>query len=739
MDYGSRRSGSKSADIGDEYHPLFFLDYLSIIGRPLRPLTRFNDRFFDNVTVSFKNWQKPYSAKHQSKLTFDLHNRTFYIASAATREDWFIVMHPIVAPAVEILSRTERLRRQAKSSQESALTVHHAEALAAYIKEIFQSGELVGERIENSWRLNSSLAQQLTFNKWTRFQEQFMEDWPRHVGRYAYETFWGQNQPVFHAYDYGANIPIEVNTRVESLEKETRLRPDNDDESDSGSSSSEAEEESNTLRHEQGEFDWPLNPGIDHMDHLYSDGLRTLMTELDQKYDLQNIGSISYAIAVDLHCLDSQSEDLEDKTAFCMLADRNVVRREYAFANGLTFYPMALHPAYGNFTSAGPPNFLEDHVLTVMRDNMSFQNDGADVLSCEYFQGYSNIKRSIRYNPEDLLVTQGTATAALTLPVADANSSHRTRTKQQTLLNRLQGGCSPHDPNASKPFARERLRIQQALDENEFAFRMEQVVSINVANLVPSQLSFRTVLRPIFQLMRFYLREPEHYIHILRCFRPSIFPRILGSFARMFEVAMDEMLLRFRAQESTGLGVALSEGVAALDRLGNHCFTGSPQVLMSSVMKPLRTIDSLRRGGWPFIDPHMLDLRHGEGSIDLASWPRSGSKRPVLMHIASLGFYYGPEVAASRQNVIWFRDIGGQSILGPAGASRFLDDLFRDLWIPQMVAFVRYQLRRDGHLSNSPELPEKLTMLEAWSHSAHPFSWSSVPLGLARISLLIVV
>jgi len=82
---------------------------------------------------------------------------------------------------------------------------------------------------------------------------------------------------------------------------------------------------------------------------------------------------------------------------------------------------MAFHSAYGNFTSAGPPRFLKDHVLAVMKDNMSFQNDGADVLSCEYFQAYSNIKRSIRYNPEDLLVTQGTATAALTLPTGDAN------------------------------------------------------------------------------------------------------------------------------------------------------------------------------------------------------------------------------------------------------------------------------------------------------------------------------
>ncbi len=84
------------------------------------------------------------------------------------------------------------------------------------------------------------------------------------------------------------------------------------------------------------------------LDGLYSDGLRQLRTELDQKYDLENISCMSYALAVDLHCLDSGSADPDRKAAFCMLADRNVVKREYASASGasgLTFYPMAFHPA----------------------------------------------------------------------------------------------------------------------------------------------------------------------------------------------------------------------------------------------------------------------------------------------------------------------------------------------------------------------------------------------------------
>lgn len=321
IDYGSRQAGLKVANAGDEYHPLFFLDYISVVGRPLKPITRASGRFFDNVTVTFKDWQMPYTRKHQYKLPFDLENRTFRIALAATRETWFIVLHPIAAPAVELLSsRCERLKKQAQSSRLSALKRHHAEALASYVKEVFLSGGFMGERIEPSWTLNSPLSQKLTCNKWTMFQERFMEDWPQHVGRHSYDIFWAQNQPVFHAYDYGANIEIKVSDALQSLQKETCLRPDDDsaegsdDSSDSGlddGSISQADEgnpgpcEPPTQTHLDDDWHLDSSPA----DNLYSDGLRELSTELDQKYDLNNISCISYALAVDLHCLDSGSSD----------------------------------------------------------------------------------------------------------------------------------------------------------------------------------------------------------------------------------------------------------------------------------------------------------------------------------------------------------------------------------------------------------------------------------------------
>jgi hypothetical protein len=234
--------------------------------------------------------------------------------------------------------------------------------------------------------------------------------------------------------------------------------------------------------------------------------------------------------------------------------------------------------------------------------------------------------------------------------------------------------------------------------------------------------------------MRFYLQETQHYIPLLRCFRPTIFPQILSTFARVFELAIDEMLKRFRTQGSKGLGIALAEGVAALDRLGHYCFTGKAKVLLSSVLRPLKTIDSLRNGAWPYIDPQLLDLRQGEGKLDVLQWPRTGDGRPTFMHVASLGFHYGPEVAASCHSLIWFWDLGAKSISGPAGATRFLEDLFRDLWIPQMVAYISHQLQHRPSLTAGGEASQadlekreqQRAIIDDWAKSEHPFAWRFV-------------
>ncbi|KAM6504549.1 hypothetical protein FSOLCH5_015455 [Fusarium solani] len=123
-------------------------------------------------------------------------------------------------------------------------------------------------------------------------------------------------------------------------------------------------------------------------DALYSDGLRRLREALEAKYNLDNISHVSYALAVDVHCTATSTHPGEGRgPAVCLLADRNRVAGEF-YGSNYTFYPLGFHPAYGNFTSDRPPAFLDSDLFTVMKENMSHQNQGADVLSFGFFQGY---------------------------------------------------------------------------------------------------------------------------------------------------------------------------------------------------------------------------------------------------------------------------------------------------------------------------------------------------------------
>jgi hypothetical protein len=64
------------------------------------------------------------------------------------------------------------------------------------------------------------------------------------------------------------------------------------------------------------------------------------------------------------------------------------------------------------------------------------------------------------------------------------------------------------------------------------------------------------------------------------------------------------------------------------------------------------------------------------------------------MHVASIAFHYSLKVAASRYSNIWFKELSGILIRGLSRAAKFLKDLFYNLWIPQMVAFINYQFNR---------------------------------------------
>ena len=277
------------------------------------------------------------------------------------------------------------------------------------------------------------------------------------------------------------------------------------------------------------------------------------------------------------------------------LADRNRLANEYASPNDFTFFPLAFHPAYGNFSSSEPPAFMAKNQLAITRDNMSYENEGADVVRFGFSQGYCNIKRQVRQGAGDLLVTQGAATAALTMPASDVARSVCIKSKRQRLLDRISGHLTPENQRHPHHLHGRASAWRRFSQSRSLPSRLEQVVSIRVQRLVRPRRSFRTVLRPIFQLMRFFLQEKQYYSHILRRFPAEVFPGILVAFSTVFELAIEEMKMRFREQGSRGLNLALSEGIAALDRLGNYCFTGDPRVLPCRVFRPLSTIESLRR------------------------------------------------------------------------------------------------------------------------------------------------
>ncbi|KAK2684837.1 hypothetical protein QWA68_016168 [Fusarium oxysporum] len=451
----------------------------------------------------------------------------------------------------------------------------------------------------------------------------------------------------------------------------------------------------------------PAGPENNHdiyQEHLYSDGLEHLHTKLEKKYNINNIDQISYALAADVNCIERIplirspfQQDINDRT-LSLLADRCALVRHFGGLKGFNFYPLAFHPRYGIFSSPCPPPFLDD-VCLVIRDNMSYRNTGADdVLSFGYFHAYSNIKRTIQYSPEDLLPARGIATGALTLPPGEAIQRGYISARQQRLLRTLAGEQTPDQPSLTMPFAREGHRIRAAMSQDQIAFRMEQVVTIRPSKLERGHRHFFSILHPIFQLMRFFLKEKRAYTTVLRSFLPSVFPTILCSFAKLFELVLAEMYRRFLARAKKGLDLALSEAVAVLDRLGNYYFTGDTRVLMTTVFRPLLMMDSLKLCAWLYVLADMLDFRGLSRKLDVVRWPRTKDeeRKPILLHIASLEYHYGRVVATNCHSRVWFGQLGAEDIGHVGSANMFLKHLRRS--------------QRFG------------AVLDAWEQSENPFS-----------------
>lgn len=317
-----------------------------------------------------------------------------------------------------------------------------------------------------------------------------MDNWSTFSQDHAYDRFWLDNKPAFHTYDYRANIKsrstknsknfpwrrvcdrkmrMRTKTRILTLILTPTPTPTPSLIPPLILAEIEiigAEEQTMTkLKHhhrraaEHSTTAWLMtNAGTNdgNQEHLYSGGLEHLRTELEKKYNIDNIDQISYALAADVNYIErtpNRSSDGGQNTsgAVSLLADRRKLIEHYGGLRGFTFYPLAFHPRYGNFSSPRPPRFLDD-ICLVMRDNISYRNNGAkDVLSFGYFHAYSNIKRTIRSRPEDLLPARGIATGALTLPPSEACQRAHIRARQQRLLRTLSGEQTPEQPGLSIP------------------------------------------------------------------------------------------------------------------------------------------------------------------------------------------------------------------------------------------------------------------------------------------------
>ena len=63
------------------------------------------------------------------------------------------------------------------------------------------------------------------------------------------------------------------------------------------------------------------------------------------------------------------------------------------------------------------------------------------------------------------------------------------------------------------------------------------------------------------------------------------------------------------------------------------------------------------------------------------------------MYIALLSYHYGSVMGTSRHTYIWFQELGTRWIDGPSGITYLFENLFEDLWLPEMVSFMKKHLK----------------------------------------------
>lgn len=103
------------------------------------------------------------------------------------------------------------------------------------------------------------------------------------MAAYTTDDFWIENRPAFHAYDYSANIALDVTEELQELRKEEPIRdatadyPSNLDDPMLSSSPPVCPNPPTPADEAESEGGF------------HTKGLQNLRTELEAKFDLENI------------------------------------------------------------------------------------------------------------------------------------------------------------------------------------------------------------------------------------------------------------------------------------------------------------------------------------------------------------------------------------------------------------------------------------------------------------------
>ncbi|RFU81111.1 hypothetical protein TARUN_1097 [Trichoderma arundinaceum] len=218
-------------------------------------------------------------------------------------------------------------------------------------------------------------------------------------------------------------------------------------------------------------------------------------------------------------------------------------------------------------------------------------------VTAGYFQAYSNIEKTVRSNPQDLLASQAITTAALSLPAWGPGITPAAKKTQQKLLGQLAGENSPEARFRTIPFEREASRLEQCIKEADP--RTPHHAHGSEADDAADQLL-------------------PHSAEVLRSGAQSVRPRsvsgVLCAYTRLFELIAASVLAHFKSGGKSGLTAELVEAMAAVDRLGSFCFTGDKRVPSGTTFRYLGTMESIKHHAFPYTDPGRLNMA-GQGSF----------------------------------------------------------------------------------------------------------------------------